>query len=402
MRQTSAERSNQFTQELRFVSNPTGALSFGGKLDFLGGLFYYHDSSFHTDTFAFGADSIQYAATRSRQSDNTIGNYDTSSYAAFGQGTWHITNKTDLTAGVRYTRDDKKADLSGTATVRGLPLIAADFSTPGLKNTFSATNPRATLAYKPVDTVNLYASFSQGFKSGGFQYTPYSAAQAALIFQPETLNAYEIGAKSALLDHKVTLDIAIYQYNYKNIQVSQVVSAGGFANSTLITNAATSQIRGAEMDLSARPIESLLLEAAYAYTDAKYLSYVFNGTLNYSGTRMVRAPKHSLNLSAQYDMAIAGDVGLTLRSDYALLSEFFHEPGEGRAIYGNTIPFTREGGYGLANGRATLHYRNFRLSAYCNNMFDRQYRRSVVALPGQLIGYYGAPRTFGVTLNWKL
>ena len=137
-----------------------------------------------------------------------------------------------------------------------------------------------------------------------------------------------------------------------------------------------------------------------SYTDGTYDSFPFNATTDFSGTRMVRSPKDSVNAGIQFEMPIADNL-LTIRADYAYLSELFFEPGEGNAIYGNTIPLSVQPSYGLVDLRATLSVRDLKLSAFMSNVTDEYYRRTTLGLPGQLISYPGPPRTFGLSLSWS-
>lgn len=396
IRQISDEDSKQYSQELRLVSNRDGALSLGGALDWILGAYYYKDKSFHSDTFDFGPDSV----VGEGGVDKTIGQYRTTSLAFFGQATLNISDQLKITAGARYTEDKKRSTLSGTTT-DARPLVPAAFVQANPKVKFTSFDPKVTLSWQPNRDLNFYASYGQGFKSGGYQYTPLTAAQAALVFQPEEIDAYEAGVKAVLMDGALRANAAVYRYDYANLQVSRVVLLPDGSTPSLITNAGKSRIEGAELDVTLRPTDGFEVNLAYAYTDAKYQTYIA-GANNFSGTRMVRAPKHSVNVSAQYTVETGADSDLTLRADYAMLSDFFHEPGQGELRFGSTIPLTREDGYGLANARVTYRMGNWQLSGWVNNLFDTHYRRTVLALPGQVINLYGQPRTYGATIGWSM
>lgn len=396
IRQISNEDSKQFSQELRFVSANDGALSLGGLVDWIVGVYFYKDKSYHEDFFRYGADSVAGAGSV----DQTFGHYDTKSIAGFGQATFNISNELKFTAGARYTEDRKKATLGGRTT-DALPLVRADFDQVNPTKKFTSFDPKFVLAYQPNRDLNFYASFSKGFKSGGYQYTPLTAAQAAEVFDPEKIKAYEIGVKSTWLNGALQANAAVFRYDYSNLQVSRVTQLPDGSTPSLITNAGKSRIKGAELDVTIEPIRDFRVAVAYAYTDAKYLDYS-TGALDFSGTTMVRAPKHSVNVSSDYTIHTGGDSDLTLHGDVAMLSDFFHEPGQGELAYGTTIPFTSEDGYVLSNARVTFRTGQWRLSAWVQNAFDVNYRRTVLALPGQVISIYGQPRTYGLTLGWAM
>jgi iron complex outermembrane receptor protein len=396
IRQISNEDSEQFSQELRFVSANDGALSFGGFVDWIVGVYFYKDKSYHEDFFDYGADSIAGEGAV----DQTFGHYDTKSIAGFGQATFNITNELKFTAGARYTEDRKKATLGGRTT-DARPLVTANFDQVNPTKKFTSFDPKFVLAYQPTRALNFYASFSKGFKSGGYQYTPLTAVQAAEVFDPEKIKAYEIGVKSTWLDGALQANAAMFRYDYSNLQVSRVTQLPDGSTPSLITNAGKSRIKGAELDLTMEPIRDVKVAVAYAYTDAKYLDYS-TGVLDFSGTRMVRAPKHAVNVSTDYTIHTGGESELTLHGDVAMLSDFFHEPGQGELAYGTTIPFTAEDGYVLSNARITFRTGDWRVSAWVQNAFDVDYRRTVLALPGQVISIYGQPRTYGLTVGWSM
>lgn len=398
--QRSIEDSSQFTQELRFTSDPAGAASFDGALDWIVGGFYYRDRSTRRDDFILGIESVVGLLTGAAQTSVSASTYETDSYALFGQATWHVTPRFDVTVGGRYTRDEKRAVQAGTNTRPGVPLVAVPFTVDN-SATFESFDPRIVLSYELSDDANVYASYSTGFKSGGFQYVPFSVAQANVVFQPENITTYEAGIKAEWLDRTLTTNLAAYYYDYKNLQVSRIVDLGGGAAASLITNAASSTIKGIDLEIIARPSDTFNVSIAYGYLDAKYDQYIFNATTDFSGTRLVRAPEHSVNVGAEWNVPLGGNVGLTLRADYSLLDTFFHEPGEANPVFGGANSLTREPSYGLLDLRAALQFGRLRATAYMTNATDVSYRRSVLALGSTLSDFPGQPRIYGLKIGYS-
>lgn len=398
--QSSIESSKQFTQEFRVASTPHGALSANGLVDWIVGGFYYHDSSDRRDSFHVGINSAVRAAAGAPATDVAISDYGIESYAIFGQATFHLTEALDVTLGGRYSHDSKRAIQSGTTT-DAAPIIAAAFTTTN-RATYSSFDPRIVLSYKVTPDANVYASFSTGFKSGGFQYVPFSRGQADVLFAPEDIKAYEIGFKTEWLDRALRVNGAGFYYDYKNLQISRIIlPAGSAAPVSLISNAASSTVKGIDLEITARPATSFEVNIAYGYLDAKYDNYVFNATTDFSGTRMVRAPKHSVNIGAEWRKELAGDAELSLRADYALMGDFFHEPGEGRIAYGTGIPLTAEDGYGLLDLRASLTKGNWKVTGYATNVGNTKYRRTINALGNTVVGFAGTPRIYGLKLGYS-
>ena len=414
LNQVSMEESDQFTQEIRLTSDRDGALSLGGALDWIVGGFYYRDRSERSDAFLFGPDSI-IAAIRIPATAPPIGpqtsvaaaEYEIDSYAAFAQATLHIGEKFDVTAGARYTRDEKRAVQIGTNTRPGVPLVAVPFTVDN-SAVYTSFDPRIVATYKFNRDVNVYASFSTGFKSGGFQYVPFSAAQANVLFDPEDIKTYEVGLKSEWLNRTLQVNVAGFYYDYKDLQVSRIVDLGGGAAASLIDNAANSTVKGFEVEMALRPSSNIDFNVAYGYLDAQYDEYTTNapGTpvtpaTNFSNTRMVRAPKHSITVGGEWRIPLADEAGLTLRADYALLDEFFHEPGEANPVFGGAVSQTREESYGLLDLRAAVDYRNFRVTAFVTNVFNTDYRRTVLALGSTLSDFPGQPRLYGLRVGYR-
>lgn len=400
LNQRATERSNQFTQEFRITSNPTGPLSFGGALDWIVGAFYYRDRSDRADYFLLGNDSAVALLSGGPQVSVAGAHYEIDSYALFGQATLHIGPKFDITVGGRYTRDDKRAIQFGTNTRPGVPLVAVPFTVDNSAQ-YTSFDPRFVLTYKITPDINVYASYSTGFKSGGFQFVPFSASQANVLFQPEDIKTYEIGFKSEFLNRALRFNVAAYKYDYKNLQVSRIIDLGGGAAASLITNAASSDIKGVEVELLARPSENIDFSMAYGYLDAKYDNYVFNATQNFSGTRMVRAPEHTLNVGAEWRIPTGDRSRIVLRADYSLLDTFFHEPGEANPAFGGATSLTREPSYGLLDLRATYDVGDFRITGYMTNASNQSYRRTVYALGSTASDFPGQPRIYGVKLGYR-
>lgn len=251
--QYSTETSDQWTQEFRITSNPGGALSFGGRLDWILGVFYYHDESSRRDRFELGVNSV--IGGGGAQTDTTSTAYETESSAIFGQATYHFTDAFEVTLGARYTHDSKEATSIGTTT-DAAPLVPAPFATTN-EDSWSSFDPRIVATYHFSPDLTIYASWSTGFKSGGFQYVPFSAAQADIIFNPEEIEAFEVGLKSEWFDRRLRVNLAAFHYDYQDLQITRIINTPAPVN--LITNAAASTIQGVDVEFNWLPTENLEL-----------------------------------------------------------------------------------------------------------------------------------------------
>lgn len=396
--QNSRERSHQFTQEFRIASDKDGRLSLGGHLSWLIGAYYYNDRSRRQDDLRIGVDSLVRAALGTPALDTAVSDYRTKSYAVFGQATFAFTDHFDVTVGARYSEDKKSAAQVGTTT-DALPIIAAPFNAFN-KAKYTSFDPRIVATYKFNRDVSVYAGYSTGFKSGGFQYSPFSLAQANQVFQPEDLTAYEFGLKSDWFDRRLRINLAGFYYDYKNLQVSRIVQTGT-TTSSLISNAASSTLKGVEIEIQAKPTRNIDLSATYGYLDAKYDRYIFNATTDFSDTRMVRAPKNTFSIGAEFHAPVAeGEV--RLRADYAYTGVLYHEPGQGDIRFGTGVPLTREPANGLLDLSVSFERGPWSVTGYATNVTNESYRRTVNTLGSSVVGFAGQPRIYGLKLGVKM
>jgi len=242
------------------------------------------------------------------------------SLAAFAEATIGLTAGLSLTAGARWTRDDKRVDLSGYF-IGGTPFSPR----PRARDRFTRVTPRVILDYKPLPDLMFYSSFSTGYKSGGFNER-YGAPLAAgpTIFAPESVRSFEIGAKATLLGGRARINLALFRSSYDNIQV--VV----FDNTIPRTiNAARGRVGGAEIEASLTPVKAVTLQLSYGHLDARYtrldaavigsfgLPIVNPLRLDYA---FVNSPRHTLSAGAEY----ARDLGigtLRMRADLSYRSK---------------------------------------------------------------------------------
>ena len=225
-----------------------------------------------------------------------ISNWDqeTDTTAVFIQGTYNITDDLSLTAGVRYTEEDKKvhAKMDTTASATGLTtpndgaflnaLWKASFDSYSHnfneERSTDATIPALNLQWKASDTSKFYISYSEGFKSGGFNavddQNPAFLADGTPLrttpgvgfeFDDESAESFEIGGKHTLMDGAMTFNWAYFNSEYKDQQVSTFVGLG-----FVVANAASSEIQGLEVDMAWQATDRLRLGANVAFLDAKY------------------------------------------------------------------------------------------------------------------------------------
>lgn len=246
------EDHTQFSQELRLESQGDGAL------EYIIGAFYQTEEIDHLQHFDFDtaqaiADGFPLPPFVGRTDFDL--EQDTDSIAVFGQLTWNITDRLRTTLGLRYTEDKKDIDFA-RITTGALPFPTYELTD---SRTDSDTTPSLNVQYDLGDDVMLYGSFSQGFKSGGFDF------ESGEDFEEETVDAWEFGVKSRLADGAVELNAAVFSSEFSDLQVA---AWNGVAFET--GNAAEATTQGVEVDGRWQITDNWMLSGAIAYLDAQY------------------------------------------------------------------------------------------------------------------------------------
>jgi iron complex outermembrane receptor protein len=251
------------TQEVQFLS-PDGA-----SLPWIGGLYFYDDLAAYDPLGLQGEvaaplEEIQiWSAQKSR------------SYAAFGQATPEIATDTHLTLGARFTKDDRAAAGStlGLAGPQTLPLASASQRTSWSRPTW-----RVAVDHRFTPDIMGYLSYDRGFKSGVYNLLTYFAPPVA----PETLDAYQLGIKTELADHRMRVNAAAFYYDYKNIQVQEV-----FTGAINLVNAGAATMKGIDVDFAFLPIDAVTVRGGFEMMSGHYTNFknapFYSPTLGPSG-----------------------------------------------------------------------------------------------------------------------
>lgn len=242
------------------------------------------------------------------------------SYALLGRVSYDITDDFSLTGGIRWTREDKEfegkqRDLNGLSAQLGVPAAAFPDPTdlnrlyPLGKQEQDFNNVSITLSadYHIDDDIFAYASYSQGFKGGGWDTRLTGPELLAPDFSEEEAETYELGLKSQFLDNSLRLNMALFYTQYENLQL--IIQRG---ISPLTANAGESEITGFEAELVYFPVDELEVSANYGWTDAEYTKLDDRAKqvgINVDN-KFNNTPEHSLNLAMDYrqDLSSGGDV----------------------------------------------------------------------------------------------
>lgn len=342
------EEFDNFSQELRIAS------PLGETLEYILGVYYERSDLFRTNSFNVGP------ITRVGASQQ-----DGESTAFFGSLTWRFDEYWSATFGGRYTDDEK--DLRKTQffaapkTTDPLPIP----SVPGLgtrhdvehDRSDSDFSPTVTLTWTPNQDLLFYATYAQGFKAGGFDFSSGQGDLDIIEFDPEEVESFELGAKTSFFDNSMQFNVAVFHSEFSDLQVSTF--DGQFA--LLVGNAAEAVTDGLELDLRWALSERLTAAFAVAFLDAEYDSYetaqcTADQTAatpagqpclqDMSGKDLSFAADFSGNLSLNYQRPIGSGLHLRASTDVNFTDDYW--------VAGDADPRSLEDGYAKLNARASL------------------------------------------------
>lgn len=376
---STTERDESFSQEVR-LSGDTDRINW-----VLGG-FYYKVDTHRRDYLPIGP-AFPIPALAGLDGDYGF-RLNTESFAAFGQASYNLTDQLTVTVGGRYTHDRKIANYDVD------PFGPAGVYTVALRPDWGSFDPAAAIEFKPNRDILLYASYRRGFKSGGFQSLPASAALASNVYDPEQVEAFEAGFKSQLLDRRLTFNLALFQSNITDQQILRVPSAGV----TIVDNAGRTRARGADFTISVVPTDGLRFDLSGTLQKAAFRRYL-SGGVSFAGNRQLRSPDVTLYFVAEYTVPLGERSGsLSFRTDTSYQSKTFFDAANTSA-YGTYQP-----GYALVNGRIsyTSQDRHWDASIFAKNITGKHYFRNIALSGPTGLGVPGDPFTFGVSLGWRL
>ena len=367
-----------FSQELRYVSNDDGPFSY------IAGLFYLNEDSdrrVERNRLLNGAGVVIQDVVFDQ-------NIKTNAYAAYVDGTYSLTDKLDLSAGVRYTFENREATLdfidNNTA--------ANSFLTDGLEEDFDAFTPRVALTYRPNEDVTLYASVSRGFTAGGFNTEADSLGEITTPFDEETILSYEGGLKTRFADGKGYANIAYFYQEYEDKQ-EFVFDTATFVGTIL--NAADATIQGVEVELGYQFNEYFGIDANYGYLDTEFDSFPLGqgNPEGNTGNELGNSPNNQFSITARGEYPIMdGAADLFMNTSYSWTDDYF--------TGASNDPDLSVESYGLLGANIGVRSADARWTAelFGENLTDEEF----VLIPSDFIvqaEHLGAPRTYGVRVT---
>ncbi|MDV3457945.1 TonB-dependent receptor [Sphingomonas sp. HF-S4] len=423
-------RQDQFSQELRLASNGSGPFSY------VGGLYFFRQRVIGRPISIYGPAAARYLIGTTTGTpavavpSNLLDGYGTdgrtdfqsNSYAAFGELNWRPIDRVTLTGGLRYTYEHKTGmydtfvfggmATSITALINArLGILRGQYYTAKVND--GALTGRANIAWQATDGVLAYASFARGEKSGGINMSGLPLNDANLpatgtaVVRPEKNTAYEVGLKTWLFDNRVMFNIDAFYTRVTDFQSNVSDTRAAAALRTYLANIPLVTVRGFEADAEIAVTRGLSVRGSVAYADGKYNRYPAGPcpierigntatACNLSGVALPGLPKWSSTISGDYRYsATALDGSLFAHADVNYRGRQFGDPTGSR--------YTAIGAFALVNG--SLGYRSHRgweLAVFARNLLDRDYIQNVTIQAGNsglILATPSDPRTVGLTFR---
>jgi iron complex outermembrane receptor protein len=400
------QRYRQISQELRAAGD-----LFAG-LDYVVGLYYFNSRyhlTQHTRLFAFDPSIPPDVFDTNPQF--VVGR--TKSYAIFGDFNWAFAEGFRLSFGGRFTHDKKFL----SNAFGGVPIGEGEAS-------FEKFTPKLGVDWRPNDNTMLYASWSRGYRSGGFSPRAATAATAATPYKPETVDSYEIGGKFDLLDRRLQLNLAAFYSDYSGLQQNTTIPGGPTGNQTITGNVGSATIKGIEADFAARLAPGLRLSGTFGYLDAKFKGFIVGNVspvnpamiipFDYSKNDPIYSPKITASLNLDYTIPTSfGEVNANVgyryidRYDQQIsLGPLTGDLVNGPVIVNGNDPRVRSDRQGLLDASLSAHFalggNEAYLTLFGRNLADDRGTSAAFTVAG-LWSFASArePRTYGATLGVK-
>ncbi|MFL3653982.1 MAG: TonB-dependent receptor [Halioglobus sp.] len=417
----------QYSQEFQISGD-----AFDDKLNYVGGLYYFNQTLKSEANTILGEDSYVVGGffllplapvPAIPQSFLPPGSYSRNnadqkhhSYAIFGQADYKITEQFVVTAGLRWTKENKEMTelFTGTEpTPIGFAGLVELSPRPNVDEDFDEDKVTGTLKFSWFmnDVTMFYGSYGTGYKSGGIN-TDRIPLSADTVFDPETAESYELGLKTEFPDQGLRVNIALHRTDTDDLQTISFQGAG-----FVLDNAGTAETYGGEIDVLWLPADNTTLTLAYAYNHAEYADFpngscwvgtpwqfttpapnqTGDGSCDISGGLVSGNPENVVALTANQRFRLSDNLEGFAYGEYVWTDE--------RMTDVNNDPEKLDGSYDVVNLRAGVVFEQYQttLTFWGRNVLDSESTSTIADAPvqtGRFIAYYKEPATWGASVRW--
>lgn len=392
---TPAEMVYMVNQEATFYSHELQYVSeWDSDFSLLGGLYYYHSDEEQVVSFRewndelmemyafFGANFVNNVVSDDNYLYRGDAHVDTRSYASYGQLSWDWTADTVVTAGLRYSYDEKKGSDNTFVQFVGNP----DDPTVFRKQDDSWDKWTWRLGVDHFITAQqfLYAFVATGYRSGGFNFQKPTDSPLVDVVKPEEIISYEVGYKGSLLENRMNLAVSAYYYDYTDLQVIKQDVENGIALNTF-ENADDARAMGLEMELRALPVPEVMLSATYSYNYTEFKDFsskdanactlgpyaqgdtqapLCTDELDLSGNEFALTPENKVSLNATYFWQM-------LELDWSITGTYYYQDQQWMSPFNNAL-YDKVGSWDRWDARLTAAAPDLKweVTAFVKNIAD--------------------------------
>ena len=376
---------SSWSQELRFTSKDEG------RVRWIAGAYFVHTDRFiSTGNMVDDGTGVHPVYHEPRLTGNNpsatflADTQDNDAWAVFGDVTFEINDQLELDVALRYDEDAREN------TTNTPPAFLPDPSASTgevRKKTFSETQPKFTLRYKPTDDITIYGGWSRGFRSGGFNQTGVGAVADASgiagvndIFEAEVADTWELGFKGQFLDRRLNVGLSVFDTESTNGYFFVFLAA----NSTQNLGNLDADYKGAEFEISGKIGDNLELFGSYGYTDSEITGMEDPSVI---GNQAPLVSKNTYNLGAQWRQPVGSNLAVALRADLQHIGETWWEP------YNTTSRDPID----LVDLRLGLEGEKWAVTAWSKNLTDEKYNAEFS--PGGFL-FRALPLRYGVEFSY--
>jgi iron complex outermembrane receptor protein len=343
----------------------------------------YGGSAYHDNNLLADLDVDLFTRVRNR------------SIAVFGQAMHRFAERWSVTAGMRWTRDEKEIELAHRRRASDVYIVGSASAPQEFSASSSELTPKLGIEWQASSDVMLYASYARGFKSGGFNGRPLVNSDEVNPYDPEIVDSFELGAKTRWFDGRMIANAALFNNEYRDMQLSINATPQNF-----VRNAGAARITGFELEAAARVTHGLDLNFAIVYLDVAYRRLDPQlATLRPPLTvdkELVKAPRWTGSAGLQYQWNVA--VGsFTVRGDYIYRDRIYHD------VFND--PRLTQPAFDVVNAYASFMTpgERWEVSFFGTNLTSERYRISGNSSVGMGLAEstFSAPREVGATLRMR-
>ncbi len=372
-----------FTQEFKLTSNKPSPLKWTA------GSYGYYQNSPNKQALHYGKFAGYVGVPDDYLFSNNISTTKGKNYgvAFFGQASYAISSKLELTGGLRYDYENKQLSVLGEFQPDGSSTAFITRSDTSATVLYNAISPKVTAAFKLSETSLLYATYSRGFRTGGLTQLGSDPSQPPLFsYKPEYSNTVEVSSKNTFYNNLLKVNLTAFHTEVTDAQIPTLVLPQAI---TITKNAGNLISNGIEFESSSTPLNGLQFDLNTGIVDAYYRTLILpsNGEpKNFNGNKALFTPRFTMLFASQYQFKISTKVKLLARAEWSSIGDQYFD-------LANTL---RQPGYTLINIRTGFIFETFEVMFWMRNATNKKYVSYAYDFGA---AHLGNPKNYGITIR---